>query len=155
IVPLYRDRLPEHVERVAHHAQQSERWPEAVRYCSQAGRKAMARSANREAVAYFDQALDSLGHCPDSGHAREEAFDIRLDLRSALVPLGEFRRLFQVLHELESLAEGLGDRRRQGLVAALMAGAYPNLGRSDQATAYGERAREIAAEVGDDVIDIL
>jgi class 3 adenylate cyclase/tetratricopeptide (TPR) repeat protein len=155
ITVLNRDRLPEHVERLAHHAQQSERWPEAVGYCWQSGGKAMARSANREAVAYLDQALDSLQHCPDDARALERAFDIRLDLRSALVPLGDFPRIFQVLHELESFAERLGDQRRQGLVAALMSGAYPNLGRSDQASVYGERARTIAAAVGDATVDIL
>jgi tetratricopeptide (TPR) repeat protein len=36
-----------------------------------------------------------------------------------------------------------------------MAGAYPNLGRSDEAAGYGERAREIAAETGDSAIDVL
>jgi len=155
IASLYRDRRLEHVERLAHHAQQSERWPEAVQYCWQAGAKAMARSANREAVAYLDQGLEALGRCADDRQMLEQAFDIRLDLRSALVPLGEFPRIFQTLHELESLADRLGDRRRQGLVAALMAGAYPNLGRSDQASVYGERAREIAAEVGDMTVDVL
>jgi class 3 adenylate cyclase/tetratricopeptide (TPR) repeat protein len=155
VAAVYGDRLPEHVEKLAHHAQQSERWTQAVAYCWQAGKKAMARSANREAVAYFDQALEALLQYTDDGGAREEAFDIRLDLRSALIPLGEFPRIFETLHELESLAAQLGDRRRQGLVAALMAGAYPNLGRSDQASVYGERAREIAAESGDATIDIL
>ena len=155
ITALYRDRLPEHVERLAHHAQRSERWPEAVGYCWKAGGKAIARSANREAVSYLDQALESLQHCPDDSQTIADAFDIRLDLRSALVPLGEFLRIFQTLHELESLAERLGDRRRQGLVAALMSGAYPNLGRSDQASRYGELAREVAAELGDRVIDVL
>jgi class 3 adenylate cyclase/tetratricopeptide (TPR) repeat protein len=155
IVALYRDRLVEHVERLAHHARQSERWAQAVGHCWQAGGKAMARSANREAVAYLDQALEALEHCGEDRRTLEQAFDIRLDLRSSLVPLGDFPRIFAILHELESRAERLGDRRRQGLVAALMAGAYPNLGRSDQAAAYGERAREIAAEVGDAGIGVL
>lgn len=127
---------------------------QAVDYCWQAGRKAMARSANREAVAYFDQALEALEHHADDG-TLDEAFDIRLDLRSALIPLGEFARVFRILHELESLAERLHDRRRQGLVYALMAGAYPNLGRADQAVGYGERAAEIAADIGDSPIAIL
>ena len=152
---LYGDRLPEHVERLAHHAQRSERWPEAVDYCRQAGQKAMARSANREAVAYFDQALAALQHCPDDGGAIETAFEIHLDLRSALIPLGEFMRVFQILHELESLAKRLEDPRRQGLVAALMAGVYPSLGQADQAVHYGERASRIAAELGDQTIDVL
>jgi predicted ATPase len=151
---LYRDRLPEHVERLAHHAQQSERWTQAVDFCWQAGRKAIARSANREAVTYFEQALEALEHHLDEG-TLDQAFDIRLDLRSALIPLGEFLRVFQMLHELESLAERLRDRRRQGLVCALMAGAYPNLGQTAQAVVYGERAREIAAETGDSTIAIL
>jgi tetratricopeptide (TPR) repeat protein len=154
ISAVYHDRLPEHVERLAHHAQQSERWTLAVDFCWQAGRKAIARSANREAVGYFEQALEALEHHVDEG-TLDQAFDIRLDLRSALIPLGEFARVFQMLHELESLAERLRDRRRQGLVHALMAGAYPNLGRADQAVVYGEQAREIAAEIGDSTIAIL
>jgi len=155
IASLQGDRLPEHVERLAHHAQRSERWPEAVDYCRQAGQKAMARSANREAVAYFDQALDALQHCPDDGGTIETAFEVRLDLRSALIPLGEFMRVFQTLHELESLAERLKDPRRQGLVAALMAGVYPSFGQAEQAVAYGERASRIAADLGDRTIDVL
>lgn len=150
---LYRERLPEHVERLAHHTQQSERWPKAVDYCWQAGHKAMARSANREAVAYIDQALEALRHCPEEAGVVAQAFDIRLDLRSALIPLGEFPRIFQVLDELELLAERLGDLRRQGLVAALMAGAH--IGRPDQAARHGERAREIASGLGDTIIGVL
>jgi class 3 adenylate cyclase/tetratricopeptide (TPR) repeat protein len=152
---LYRERLPEHVEQLAHHTQRSERWLEAVDYCWQAGHKAMARSANREAVAYLDQALESLRHSPEESYAVAQAFDIRLDLRSALIPLGEFPRIFQILQELESFAERLGDQRRQGLVAALMAGAYPTIGRPDQAARYGERARVIAFGLGDTDIGVL
>jgi tetratricopeptide (TPR) repeat protein len=152
---LHADRLAEHVERLAHHAQRSERWPDAVDYCREAGQKAMARSANREAVAYFDQALDALQHCPDDGGTIETAFEVRLELRSALIPLGEFMRVFQILHELEALAERLKDPRRQGLVAALMAGVYPSFGQADQAVHYGERASRIAAELGDQTIDVL
>jgi len=155
IVALYRDRLPEHVERLAHHAQRSERWPDAVDYCWQAGRKAMARSANREAVAYLDQALAALLSCEQSRDRIAQAFDIHLDLRSALVPLGEFHRILMILHELEALAERLEDRRQQGLVAALMSGAYPNFGQAEQASRYGEKARVIAGELGDRVIDVL
>jgi class 3 adenylate cyclase/tetratricopeptide (TPR) repeat protein len=152
---LHRERLPEHVERLAHHAQRSERWLQAIDYCRQAGLKAMARSANREAVAYLDEALESLRHVPEESRAAAQEFDIRLDLRSALIPLGEFPRIFQLLRELESLAERLGDPRRQGLVAALMAGAYPTIGRPDQAVTHGERAREIASELGDRNISVL
>ena len=61
---LYPDRLAEHVERLAHHAFRGELWEKAVTYLRQAGAKAFARSANREAVAYFEQALTALTPSP-------------------------------------------------------------------------------------------
>jgi predicted ATPase len=58
IEELYPERLAEHVERLAHHGFRGEAWEKAVAYLHQAGEKAMARSAYREAVAGFEQALD-------------------------------------------------------------------------------------------------
>src|SRR5262249_1551708 len=57
---LSADRLAEQVEHLAHHALRGEAWDKAVAYCRQAGEKAMARSAYREAVGYFEQALGAL-----------------------------------------------------------------------------------------------
>ena len=41
-----------------------ELWDKAVSYQGQAGTKALACSANREAVGFFDKALDALCHLP-------------------------------------------------------------------------------------------
>ena len=60
------DRVAEQVERLAHHALRGEVWDKALAYCRQAGDKAMARSAHREAVGYFEQALSVLPHLPES-----------------------------------------------------------------------------------------
>ena len=46
-----RDRLADQVERLAHHDLRGEVWDKAVAYRRQAGDKAVARSAGREAVA--------------------------------------------------------------------------------------------------------
>ena len=62
------ERVAEQVERLAHHALRGEVWDKALAYCRQAGEKAMARSAYREAVGYFEQALSALPHLPE--HAR-------------------------------------------------------------------------------------
>ena len=65
------DRVAEQVERLAHHALRGEVWDKALAYCRQAGEKAMARSAYREAVGYFEQALSALPHLPETArHAR-------------------------------------------------------------------------------------
>ena len=50
---LYPDRLTEQVERLAYHAVRGEAWDKAVTYCRQAGGRAVARSAYREAVGVF------------------------------------------------------------------------------------------------------
>src|SRR5262249_18451486 len=54
IEALYPQHMAEQVERLAHHALRGEVWDKAVAYCRQAGEKAMARSAHREAVGYFE-----------------------------------------------------------------------------------------------------
>ena len=87
------DRLAEQVERLAHHALRGEVWDKALAYCRQAGEKAMARSAYREAVGYFEQALSALPHLPEQRDTREQAIDLRLALRSALAPSGDFGRI--------------------------------------------------------------
>ena len=81
------DRVAEQVERLAHHALRGEVWDKALAYCRQAGEKAMARSAYREAVGYFEQALSALPHLPEQRDTREQAIDLRLALRSALCRL--------------------------------------------------------------------
>ena len=60
IETLHPDRLGEHVERLAQHALRGEVWPKAVAYLRQAAAKAVARSANREAVSCLEQALGVL-----------------------------------------------------------------------------------------------
>ena len=57
---LYAGRLGEHVERLAHHALRGSLRERAVDYLRQAGAKAAARSAHREAVGFFEQALEIL-----------------------------------------------------------------------------------------------
>ena len=86
------DRLAEQVERLAHHALRGEVWDKALAYCRQAGEKAMARSAYREAVGYFEQALSALPHLPETRDTCEQAIDLRLALRSALLPSGDLGR---------------------------------------------------------------
>jgi tetratricopeptide (TPR) repeat protein len=83
--------------------------------------KAAARSAHREAVGHFEQALAALRHLPESRDRRERAFDLHLELRSALQSLGEYERMLQHLREAETLAAALADHRRVGQVSAAMA----------------------------------
>ena len=87
---LYPDRLSEHIELLAHHASRGELWEKAVEYLHQAGKKAAARSANQEAVAYFRQALDALRHLLETSETIEKAINIRVDLGPVLTALWGF-----------------------------------------------------------------
>src|SRR6185503_12867853 len=62
---LWANRLATEVEHLAHHAFRGEVWDKAVAYLRQAGNRAVERTASREAVAFFAQALVALEHLPE------------------------------------------------------------------------------------------
>jgi tetratricopeptide (TPR) repeat protein len=118
---LYAERLQEHVERLAHHALQGEVWDKALLYYRQAGTTAEARSAYREAVVCFEQALATLKHLPAQGDARIWAIDLHLALDRSLHALGEHRQRLALLEEAECLARALDDPGRLGRVLLMTA----------------------------------
>ena len=66
--------------------------------------KGVARSANREAVACFEQALVALQHFPENRETCEQAIDLRLDLRNAVRPSENNGGISDCLREAETLA---------------------------------------------------
>jgi tetratricopeptide (TPR) repeat protein len=143
------ERMAEQVERLAHHALRGEVWDKALVYCRQAGEKTMARSAYREAVAYLEQALLALQHLPETRETREQAIDLRVELRPSLQRLGELRQAFERLCEAETLAKALGDQRRLWSVSDYMAGYFWLTGDYDRGIEVGQHALAIAADLGD------
>ena len=64
IAPASRSNSPRY------HALRGEVWDKALRYCGQAGAKAAGRVADREAVAFFEQALATLENLPETQEMR-------------------------------------------------------------------------------------
>ena len=151
---LASDRLAEQVERLAHHALRGEVWDKALAYSRQAGEKAMARSAHHEAVGYFEQGLSALPHMPDQRDIIEQAIDLRLALRYALLMLGELGRVLQCLRDAESLAETLDDHRRLGRISVYLTYHFWNTGELDPALKIGHRALAIATDLGDMALQV-
>jgi len=149
------DRVAEQVERLAHHALRGEVWDKALAYCRQAGEKAMARSAHREAVESFEQALSALQHLPEQHNTVEQAIDLRLALRNALFPSGDVGRILAYLREAEALAAALDDPHRLGQVSAFLSNHFRTMGAHDQAIAAGHRALALATAGGDVVLQAL
>ena len=146
---LYADRLAEQVDRLAHHALRGEVWDKAVAACRQAGTRALTHSAYHEAVTYFEQALGALPRLPERPDTQAQAIDLRLDLRSALWPLGELERTFVYLQDAAALAEALGDQHRLGWVSTYLLTHFAQAGEPDRALAAGQRALAIAAALGE------
>jgi tetratricopeptide (TPR) repeat protein len=155
IETLSADHMADQVERLAHHALRGEVWDKALVYCRQAGEKALTRSAYREAVGSFEQALSALPHLPETRGTREQAIDLRLTLRSALSPSCDLGRILAYLREAESLAAALDDPRRLGQVSRFLSFYFHQSGAHDQAIAAGQRALALATASGDIVLQAL
>ena len=148
------ERVTEQVERLAHHALRGELWEKAVTYLRQAGLRAMARGANREAIAHLEQALGALRHLPETRETTELAIDIRLDLWNALIRLGEWARMGEHLQEAEGLARTLGDQHRLGRIATFMVSQCGITGDYDGAVRFGQEALSIARTLDDRSIEV-
>jgi class 3 adenylate cyclase/tetratricopeptide (TPR) repeat protein len=148
------DRLADHVERLADHAVRGEAWDKALLYCRQAGTKAMERSASREAVGCYEQALAALEHVPEHRARHEQAIDLRIDLRHARSVLGQHARILDDLRTAKTLAEALDDPRRLGRVSTYMADYFIAVGQYDRAIASGQRALTLATASGDHYLPI-
>jgi len=142
------DRVAEQVECLAHHALRGEAWAKALAYCRQAGEKAMTRSAHREAVEYYEQARNALTHLPETRDRREQALTLLLALRSALGPLGEYRRELAYLRKAEALATALDDSRRLAQVLSSLSLHRCTGGEYEQALVVTQRALELAMANG-------
>ena len=141
--------MDDQVERLAQHALRGEVWEKALAYGRQAGEKAQTRSAYREAVVCYEQALAALEHLPDSRATTEQAIDLRLGLHTAFGALGEApERMFDHLHRAETLAQTLGDQLRLGRLYDGMSMTFWLAGDVERAIDYVQRTLAVAATLG-------
>jgi len=127
-------------ELLAHHYTAAGLYESALAYWKRAGERALGRSASREATVSFARALSALQQLPENRDTREQAIDLRLALRTALLPSGTFGRILEVLREAETLAESLNDPRRLGQVAFFMTIYFYHTGDPERAMTVGQRA---------------
>ena len=147
--------VAEQAERLAHHALRGELWEKAVAYLRQAGLRAMARAANRQAVAHLEQALGVLRRLPETRETTELTIDIHIDLRNALLPLDDRGRMRDHLHEAEALARALGDQHRLARIATFMVIQCLGTGDYDEGVRFGQEALSIARTLGDRSIEVV
>ena len=153
---LHADRLAEHAEVLAYHAERATIADKAVRYLRDAGAKAAARSANREAVAFFERALALLASLPATRETLSEALDVRIALGAPLIGVhGPPSPVVEASYRAAlELVERLDDASRRFLVQWGLW--YVQFTRADYGAARdaGERLLEIARK-GEDGEQLL
>jgi DNA-binding SARP family transcriptional activator len=155
IEEVYAENLEPHYAALGLHCSESEIWGKAATYLRQAGIQAGARSAYSEAAAFFTQALGALRRLPAARETIELTIDIRLDIRSALIPLSEWARMGEHVREAEGLARTLGDQHRLGRIANFMLNQCLLTGDYDGAVRFGQEALSIARTLGNRSIEVV
>ncbi len=153
---LHADGVAEQVEVLAHHAVGGGLTEKAVTYLAQAGAKAVARSANREARDFLETALAHVAKLPETPAILSSTLDIRMTLGTALIALhgaGAEQVEASYTHALD-LVNRLGDLpRRFPVLWGLWFVAY-NRGDYTAAREAGERLLE-DAQSGEDTGRLL
>jgi tetratricopeptide (TPR) repeat protein len=148
---LYAETIQEHLGPLAFHFYRAETWEKAFKYLMAAGERARFAYATREAIDYFDKALEVSQKIPDIAD------------KEKLIRLYESRgRTLQVLTEYEKAAEDfkseikllrdLGDKKKeaQALInLAICYGPYRGLAESKKVKECFDKALNLIIETGD------
>jgi len=149
IEEVYAGRIEERLAELAYHFLQGEVWDKAFHYLRQAGAKAVALCVDREAVGFYERALEALDHLPEDPERDRQAIDLRLEMRAPLWRLGRLDRLFTLFQGAEELARHLGDPVRLHKIYAFLVQYYWAMGEPMRAVEYGQRCLETADALND------
>ncbi len=121
-------------------------WQHVFTSSQDAGKDAAARSPLREVVECYDQALNALTYDPKKPETKikylEQAIDIRLNLRTALLPFGEFGRILKCLREADEFARELDDKNRLGEISGHMSNYFWRSGQPQSALDSGNEVKQ-------------
>jgi len=152
---FYVDSPALHLAALGAHFEEAGAWQKAVDYLRRAGIQAHERSANREAAVCFERALRLLDQLPRNRDSDALAIDLRLDLQSSLILLGELPRIVDHLREARAVAEATGDQPRLGRVLIHATHCAWWLGDCDAGVESGTAAESIARESNDVSLQIM
>lgn len=155
IETLYGDRLASWVDQLAYHALRGELWLKAVAYNEQVGQRAVARTANVDAVRAFEAALAALARLPQTRETIERSIDLRLQLRPPLLQLGRLPDVLAVSQDAERLARELGDEQRLARVHTYLANYHYLKGETAAALEHGRRCLAVGTASGDVALQAL
>ena len=136
-------------EALCHHAIRAQDWVKADRYGQMAAKKALARSAFRDATGYFQAAMDAVDKQPDSTAREQRAIDLRIEARMAFSPFGKTAEWLELCRDAEARSGKIGDEPRRLASIAVRAAALNFYGTPYEAITLGEEAVALALRLKD------
>ena len=146
---LYAENLEPHYAALGVHYREGEVWEKSLTYLRRAAAKAVALCVDREAVGFYERALEAVEHLPEGPEKSGKAIDLRLEMRASLWRLGQLDQLFVRFQEAEELAHRLGDPRRLHKIYAFLVQYYWAMGEQARAIEYGQRCLAAADALDD------
>jgi class 3 adenylate cyclase/tetratricopeptide (TPR) repeat protein len=147
---IFADRLEEHSPVLAYHYVRGHEAAKATDYLVRAGDRAMRLYANAEAAVHYTEALAQVEKQPESLRQAEQRVDVVMKLCGVSGSSADFQRDLGNLAGALSVAERIGDRRRQSQVLYWVGRTHYVLGHVAPGIEHAERALTIADELGDD-----
>jgi class 3 adenylate cyclase/tetratricopeptide (TPR) repeat protein len=109
---LFADRLPEKLNLLAYHYQQSGNAEKAFDYLTAAAKRAVSRFAGDEAIRYYEDIMRCLDSLPSTAERQRQRIDLRLEQVDMVWVLGRYQEGWRILEENLKLAERIDDRQR-------------------------------------------
>jgi predicted ATPase/class 3 adenylate cyclase len=134
-------------EALCHHAIRAQDWAKADHYGQLAARKALARSAFRDATNYFRSAIDAVDRLPHSVVREQRAIDLRIEARLAFAPLGSMEQWLELCSDAEARSRKIGDEQRRLASIVAKSVALNFFGTPFEAVEAGEEAVALAEQL--------
>ncbi len=149
IEELYKDRLGEFYEVLAHHYSRSDNLEKAYEYLVLAAIKAAYSYSLRENYRFSKEAIQVLNRGPQTEENKRKGIEIRLLMALPMAALGYPEDYFHVLEEGVRLAQDLRDEGSVAMFCSKIGLGYTYRGDPARGIEYGERALEQAEKTGD------
>jgi class 3 adenylate cyclase/tetratricopeptide (TPR) repeat protein len=136
-------------EALCHHAVKAQDWVKVGHYGQLASRKALARSAFRDATGYLETAMDAVEKLPASIAREQRAIDLRIESRMTFSPFGRTAEWLELCRDAEARSEKIGDEARRLASITIRTAALNFYGTPFEAITAGEQAVALANSLAD------
>jgi class 3 adenylate cyclase/tetratricopeptide (TPR) repeat protein len=139
IESLYRQRLDEFYEILAHHYSKSNDFEKAYRYLKLSGNKAIKNYSNWEAFDFYKQALQALYQLPETQDNKRNQIEVIFLMTGPMLFLGSPEDSIRILEEGVRLCKDVGDQKNLAIIYSLVGLYYMHRGKPLKAIKYAEK----------------